>query len=336
MGWTIRGEHIVVQQPFGTQLVSELYRNGLNLVPRVLLREDFDYGTALDGSRLQIEKDRYLSVSSRLREGIRSDPRFKAELHHTTWWLLGRFTRAVRGLEAAAMSSNVTPELLESTLSLGDQALALTEFNGMLPMAWYRERLHTLAGSDGALAVEDFAHSAIIPHRTLVYRAKLQLAIRCMEDPAKAHSHAERFTRRYGYLEYSQENPLLPSPAEDTGLLLQEVQSMIAGTDSRRELVGIRARRRASRDRYHFALAQIAATMERQGEAPEAIQNFVSSLALISLAATEEEYRHIWQARLWRTLRAIVLGLDFPLGLVSRSELLRATRRRPEFTPVWR
>src|SRR5690349_13267930 len=139
MGWMLEGDHVVVQDTFGCRVLNQLYQKSLNLLPLVFLNDSAGYGVHLDDSRLKISKDRYFAVHGTLREKIKYDLAYKIELHRITWSLLYEFARITANFEAAVVGRHLDSQHLDAALDACAKVLTLTEFNGVLPLEWYRE-----------------------------------------------------------------------------------------------------------------------------------------------------------------------------------------------------
>lgn len=337
MSWTIEGDYIVARLSGPVQIVEELYQQGFNLVPRMFLGIDIDYGQQAEPGQLHIPKERFFHVAGGLREKVRSSPAYRAELHRLTWSLLHEFAVATRHFNGAVRSGTLTVEHLEQALQAHARVLALTEFNGLLPFAWYREQLAALDTPEGPLRVEDFAYSAVLPHIIQLRCGRLRLLQRYLTQENYLDDHAiVSFIYRLGCHDLPWLSPLFL----DTATVIDQVRTSIVTLstvtsvdDATAEVQQVQRNRKSAHERYKTCLGKVATTMLQRGADGAAVQNVIGALRVIALATTEEELRHIWQDHFWMGLGAVLRGLELPVTLVSIEELLRTFRHRPHFVP---
>lgn len=330
-GWQIKGEQIVVEQDSSaSRIYTSLYTKGINLVPRMLLNEQQDYGVILDDRKLSIEQERYYEVHFGLREKVKHDHAFKIKLRDTTWAMLDRFKEATLSFERAVLKNELTSQLLEDSIQACAEVLSLCEFNGMIPRTWLTNELEKLS-PDYSLSVDDFAYCEVVPHRVLLRIGKLNLLEQYLKnDHNFDDADIRSFIRDYGLYDPTMSDPLLLRPSEQPDIIRKEIE-MMAQTmgleDIQKELDLISYNRQDGYLRYHQNLEKVGSIMERNGIAVDIIQNFLSTLAIVSLAATEEEYRHIWMDRFWRSLGYVARGLELPVALITLNDLATSFRQ---------
>ncbi|GBF75030.1 hypothetical protein PA598K_03409 [Paenibacillus sp. 598K] len=330
--WYKDGEHIVAGEPFYEMIRNDLYGAGVLNVPQVLLGEEEPYGQRVEKTISHLPLERFFHVSGSLRDGIRTSISFKTRLRELTWRELRAFNEASRVFERAVELGDLTPELLQASLDAHGRVLALTEFNAMLPLQWYRDRLAALCEGREPIQMDSFSYSEIMPHRLLLRRGKLKLALTYLRCGGKLRSADYRhYIKHYSHFDI-QTLPMLKDPQDEERQALQEVEQILSHAseaDVREELASLRTRRYAAKARYDASMGRVVEYMHQNGEAWPAIRNFASALAMISLATTEEEYRHICQDRFWRALGAVIRALELPPSRVNCSSLVEALRQRP-------
>lgn len=334
--WYVRGEYVVTEDTHTNRTVAELYQRGKNLIPRLLLGMNAPYGSHYGGHRLHIPKDRYIEIQSRLREGIRSDLRLKADLYRTTWHTLQQFRTTTCRFERAIRHGCVSSDLLDESFRTCASALTLTEFNGMLPLTWYREQLARYNAERWDISLEHFFYSDVTPYRILFRRGALRILHRVLRETRRlTHRDIATFVACYGYLDPRPPGPLLRRPSERTARATAELSTMARDTTVdaiEAELRELSRRRDETRARYHAGLSYLARRMSADGTDDVMAHNVLSAFAIASLASSEEEYRHIWLARFWRAVGAVLRGLDLPASASTR-DILRAARLRPTWQP---
>jgi hypothetical protein len=251
--------------------------------------------------------------------------------------MLREFVAATQRFETAVLQRTLTPELLKSSLEACAKVLALIEFNGMLPLTWYREKLAAIFQGDEPLKVEDFYYAEVMPHRLLLRRGKLRLVRQYLRNGGHvSNQELASFIRRFGYLDPGPTDPLMKRPTEDPERVLAEVELLAKSMTvdiATAELRELRKKRLEGRARYTANLGRVARRMEERGYSVSEIRNFISALTIVSLATTEEEFRHIWQDRFWRALGAVARGLSLSVQMVSGNDIIEALSLRSTFTP---
>lgn len=337
MAWVLEGDNIIAALDGPVRIVEELYQRGFCLIPQLLLADQAEYGDRIDDSRIQISKERFFQVAIGLREKIRTDTSYKAELRRITWTLLHEFARATRRLNSAVRGGSLTPDLLVECLDAHARVLALTEFNGILPFAWYRECLTVLSGTGARLTVEDFAYSEVVPHIIQLRQGKLHLLKQYHNNCGRlTDSDIASFVRRLGCHDLPWLSPLLMRPQEQLERTREEIVAMARSTtaiEASRELARMRSNRQVAREHYEANLATAAKAMLERDDDGAKVHNFISALAILSLATTEEEVRHIWQDHFWKGLGAIMRGLELPVRVASVQDVVSSLRQHPQFVP---
>lgn len=331
-GWTIKGEYVTVEEDNLNRVYSQIYVRGINQVPIVLLGDTQEYGEIVNDYTLKIQKDRYFAVHGGLRQKIIEDFAYKIRLRTVTTDVLQAFAQMVATLEGDVTQHTLTADQLDGAIQACIRAVSLVEYNGMLPLNWYQERLATILMDDDRLKWEDFAYCEVMPHRLLLRCGKLRLLMTYFDKGgALSDDDVARFIWKFGLYDPTMTDPLELRPLETDAFVRQEIESMATITtreEAQRELQHLIQNRREGRKRYHHHLAVVAERFKQQGASVQEIRDFVSALSILSLAATEEEYRHIWMDRFWRSLGIIVRTLELPVATTSIEEVSASFRQR--------
>jgi tetratricopeptide (TPR) repeat protein len=331
MGWTLERDYVVCEQDFHVRIAVDAYVQGVTLIPRVFLDEADSYGFVMNTNRVFIDKDRYLDVVGRLRRGILWDENLRKHLGKITYSALGNLRVAIDRLETAVLTAQARGVHLEEAITAFSAATSLAEFNGILPIGRLRE---ILADHAPELHIEDFAYSRVLPHLLLLYRGKLLLASRYYREGACLRlDSVQRYCSRYGYLDYDRTNPMLDCATEDPITARLEVMTLARDLGSMEsvdaEIAALSRKRMSRRLQYRAGLKVVETAMQKNNVPDATVQNVIGALRCLSLATTEEEHRHILQARLWRILRSIARGLDVPACFVTAKQLALEMDRRP-------
>ncbi|MWC27628.1 hypothetical protein [Paenibacillus sp. MMS18-CY102] len=338
MGWSFREDSVIVEEEYRSRFCCELYQAGTNNVPNLFFQQNEPYGECISYRSLVIPKDRYMSVSGELRNLIKSDLAYKRELHSITWSTLKKFSKMAYALERGVKSETVTPEFLDYAVRICGETLGLCEFNGALPVTWYRSKLEEISAmGPHNIELEHFYYSEVMPHRLLVRMGKLLLLKEYFSHNGQVSGDAiEHFIRRFGLHDPEWSDPLALRQWQRKEYIVREIQTMAKQMSMEMvkfELDQLISNRIDSTIRYRQKLAQVAENMLANDRSKAEIYNFISALAVVSLATTEEEYRHIIQDHFWRSIGQIARALDLPTAVISREDLLSsfAKRRRTAF-----
>lgn len=332
MGYRI-GEYYHDEIVMNARIVTELYQNGFNRVPRVILGDNKLYGELKDENHLAIQIDRYFDVNGRVREGIRSDLGFKINLRKTVWNELQAFKKATDDFNLKVSTNRLTAEHLEESFKAHIQVLTLVELNFALPYTWYQDMLNKISEDTTILNTSDFSYCEIMPHTLIVRWAKLRLALKLLRGKGKiSDEDIEFYITYYSYLDRNI-HPL-EKPALKKNEIIEEIIHITERqtiNEIKDEIRTISTNREKAKDTYYQNLLFITELMREKGFPQKEIQNFISALTIISLTATEEEYRHILQDKYWRALGLTLERLELPVKLVSRSQIIDAINKQPNF-----
>lgn len=336
MSLELQGEWVVVTNIWQTRIVTNLFQEGMNLIPRIFLNDAADFGIYDHEGCIKIKKDRFFYIQGKLREGIRTDIQLKQNVRRLTWQSLQEFKVATQTFEHAVTNRLLTPPLLNQSLDACAKVLALTEFNGSVPFEWFRDELERISTEEKRLTMEDFSYCEIVPHRQLLRWGKLRLLRQyLMQKHVLSKTEINRFIFEYSYLYPNWFYTLEKQAGEDAESVLKEMETMAQSMDIesiRSELRQIYHNRQETKLRFEKNLQYVAKLMVNQQASLSELQNFLSALNFLSLTMTEEEYRHIWQYRFWRSLAAVIRGLELP-ATVSKKDLSLALEHWPHFTP---
>lgn len=336
MSLEIQGEWVIVSHNWQTRIMVSLFQEGFNLVPRVFLNEEADYGVCDQEGILKIRKDRFFHVNGKLREGVRTNLHLKTHSRQLTWRALQEFKAATQIFENAVMRRLLTPDSLFQALDACAKVLALTEYNGCVPFEWFRDELERISTEERQLTMEDFSYCEILPHRQLLRWGKLRLLRQYfLNNYSLNEGEINRFIFEYGYLYPNWFYDLEKRSGENAESVLKEMKTMAQNIDLngiRTELQQIYRNRLETKLRFENNLQYVTQLMVDQQATLSQIENFLSALNFLSMAMTEEEYRHIWQYRFWRSLSAVIRGLELP-ATVSKKDLHLALQHCPNFIP---
>ncbi len=328
MGWYFSGENLIVEERGGSKLFIDLYLDGTNNVPKVLLNEGL-YGVRSGWNKLCIKRDRYYDIALRLRQSIESDFGFRMFLKNKTHELLRRFSHETDELERQINSGRVDADWLKQSLDYYAVMLALLEFNGMISYTWFEQQLSSLSDEE-ELFIKDFSYTREYSHRVYLYMHKLNL-LRDVYDSKDfaAEKAVDEFMDTCNYLS-DKGNPLTWDFAEKKQELceeLSELREVMSREKIAEELEQIKIKRVTGWDRYNEKLCRLNELCISKGLTAQETANLLHAVTMISFTFTEEEQRHFYQDRYWVLLNKLIGKLELPHKFVTADWLVEAVRQ---------
>ena len=328
MGWYFSGENLVVEERDGSKLMTDLYLDGTNNVPKVFLGEDL-YGVRSGWNKLLIKRDRYYDIASRMRRLIETDFGFRMFLKNKTRELLKRFSLETDELERQINSGRVDADWLEQSLNYYAVMLALLEFNGMISYTWFEQQLSSLSEEE-ELFIKDFSYTREYSHRVYLYMHKLNLLMDVYDSKDFAGEKAvDEFMDSCNYLS-DKGDPLCWDFAEKKQELCEELSELREVMTRERiidELKQIQIKRETGWDKYNEKLCRLNELCVSKGLTPQETANLLHAVTMISFTFTEEEQRHFYQDRYWVLLNKLISKLELPHKFVTAKWLVEAVRQ---------
>ena len=331
--WHKAGESYVVEDIYKEAICTELYQKGLREVPNVFFGFDYLYGDKLNEQQTVIQIETHKKINGALKNGIRECPEFKARLTEITWNELMKFKNITAAFVKRVENRELSHQQLKEALDGHVRVIALAEYNGMLPVSWYNDMLKSIFKGQYHLTAWEFSFSHIQPYRITIYLAKLRILKPYLLGRTKEyHNQISSYLKHFSQLDYHYpEFPLNIDDAEEEEKLRDEIVKMAKFTDVKKidlEIDGIQQKRANSRRRYYYNLSMVGQHMRDAGYSCREINNIVSALTIVSLAATEEEYRHILQNRFWRALSVVFRSLHMPINTTCSDDLILALQQQ--------
>ena len=328
MGWYFSGEDLVVEERYDTRLMTDLYLDGTNNVPKILLGEEV-YGVRSGRNKLYIKRDRYYDIAMRMRNLIKSDFGYRLFLKKKTKELLRRFSEETDELERQVASGHVNADWLKESLDFYGAMLCLLEFNGMISFTWFEQQFVKLTDEE-ELFIKDFSYTRDYSHRVYLYMNKLQLLDKLYDSECFENEKAvDEFMDSFNYLS-DKGDPLCWDFAEKKEELceeLRELRSVMSRDRIRDELEQIKIKRTTGWDKYNEKLCLLNELCIKKGMSGPETANLLHAVTMISFTFTEEEQRHFCQDRYWVLLNKLIRQLELPHNFVSAEWLVDAVRQ---------
>jgi hypothetical protein len=198
----------------------------------------------------------------------------------------------------------------------------------MIPIAWYQDLLEQIGCGD--IAADHLLSSSILPYRLRVRRHKLRLAAELIIHGEIGSRSLQRYRRQTAPYEVFAEWCFDDSRLVDARPLLREVRDMAEGnsvSEIRQELRRIREGHRSCATFRRQGLARIAGAL-RRAYPMETAQRLTDCFGLLPVIATQEEFRHMMQARHLIVFGRAVRALEMNVAWATVDEILKAARGR--------
>lgn len=324
-----RGEYFYDFLLWDDRIRTQLYQDGFNNVPMILLGENKFYGTRIGEEGIRIYIDDYFRVNGEIRRRIREDIRYKINLHHTTWSILHEFETVLKRFVSAVNHGNLTSEEWSKVCDEHIKLLALLEMNFCLPTVWYNETLAELTKDsmrEETYSFNDMSYSEVTPYAIQVRNARLELAMKYHRGTL-TKDDCEHYMETVGVLDgeiTQKEEPYSDRVME----AMKEMCESATESELMMEIETIRKMRSKAKETYLNKLVHIANEMDYKQYSKEKSCNLFLALNIISLAATEEEYRHILQWKFFFYTNKLLRNLDLPINISSVQDVSEALKLR--------
>lgn len=326
MSWYKQGEFLIAESNLNSRLRTWTYNKGVSYVPIVFLSDNKFYGEITYENNVKIKIDDFYRIPTILRDGIKSDFEFRANLTKITWDELYKFRSITNLFEESIKNNSLDSKFFLEAMEAHGRICALVEFNSMLPLQWYKDNLYEMFSDNNEVTFSDFAFSEVIPHRILIRWAKLRLYRDYLKTNSISKEKIKLYIENYGYLEPTKNlmdcsfNELYEMTLKDLELMKKNMSK----DDVKKELNTIYKNRINSRNQYNKSLNIVIKKMKSLKKSEEEIENFIGALTIISLASTEEEFRHIIQSKFWKTLGIVLNTLEVSKEFVTCEQISKS------------
>ena len=201
-------------------------------------------------------------------------------------------------------------------------------FNILVPMEYYGDMLAEFAMQDSRITPDDFLVSMIEPHRVLVRRNMLSLALeekdnQCISEQSIRHFMDECMP----YADF--DRWLFDDDKINDPSFLQRDVAILCKNYNRQDIMDeidkLNIRRREKISRFFTCLSRVKTLApERLGE--ERTNHLVESLSFLSLVVTEEEHRHMIECRHFILLGGILKSLELDVARSTVAEIIHTAK----------
>ena len=333
LNWYKIGDSYLAEDIYREAICTELYQKGLNLVPNVFFGYSFPYGKRINERQTIIPIEMYQRINGALKDGICTDFSFKVWLNQMTWTELMAFRKVTNEFAKQVKEDRLTYYQLEKALEAHARVIALAEFNCMLPVSWYKEKLDYFCKDYQKISIWDFSYCQVMPYRVMIRLVKLRGLRYLLKKELKSFDeHVKLYLQHFSQLDYHFPSfPLRRDEDMEKQSFLNEIKEMSEHMDLgevETELNAIRANRVDSQRGYYSNLSMIGQCMLKAKESYDSVNNMISALTIVSLATTEEEYRHILQYKFWKILSCVMEDLSVSVEFTRCDDLVRALRQQ--------
>lgn len=299
----LSGDNVIFEKRnMSSRLISQLYAAGVNYVPKIFLDQDEPYGKQISEFEIQISKERFFDVHYRIRDGIKNDIEFKQRITRNTHQSMNEFHDTVADFEKSIRDGSFCVEKMAECIKKHSEVLALAEYNGCLPIEWYEKTISDILKEKTAYSL--FGHTDFISHRQQFRNAKLLLAKDFIENGYLSDEKKHEFWVQYYHLDSKIDHCMIYNENEENALMesIEEIKQSYTPQKIEEEVAFSKMSYRIAKKRYMELLDDTEKIMREQRYSEDEIINYISSLKIISLATTEEEYRHMLQDKFFRLM----------------------------------
>lgn len=323
----LNGDNVVFEKRImKSRIISQMYTAGVNYIPKIFLNENKLYGKQTSEFIIQISKDRFFQVHYRIRDGIKNDIKFKEMLTLSTKQIMNEFHDEVSDFEKSIREGTFSALKMERYIEKHIEVLALAEYNGCLPIEWYEKTIENILGKKTAYSL--FGHTEFISHRQQFRNAKLLLVKELIQYGYISSEQLHEFWVKWYHLDSKIDHSMVYHENEYDLLLnsLEELKKEYTIARIDEEIAYSNLSYQNSKERYEELLKTTEAIMRDKKYTSDEVDNYISALKIISLATTEEEYRHMQQDKFFRLLTYIFKIYDL-CPVYTSIELLISTLR---------
>ncbi len=299
----LSGDNVIFEKRImRSRLISQLYTAGVNYVPNIFLNQEEPYGKQISEFEVLISKERFFDVHYRIRDGIKNDLEFKRMITRNTYQVMNEFHDAVVDFEKTIREGSFCAEKMAQYIKKHSEVLALAEYNGCLPIEWYEKTICDILKQRTAYSL--FGHTDFISHRQQFRNAKLLLAKEYIEKGSLSNEKKHEFWVQYYHLDSKIDHCMIYDENEENALIesIEVIKQNYSTQKIEEEVAFSEMSYRMATKRYTELLAHTEEVMREQQYSVDEIENYISALKIISLATTEEEYRHMQQDKFFRLM----------------------------------
>jgi hypothetical protein len=317
------GEYFYDDLLWKNRIRTELYQDGYNYVPIVFLNEENKYGERTSEETIKIYVEDYYRINGSIRNKICFDIEYKKELFKKIWEILYSFENMlelyVKNVINITLDQKAWTKICEKHVEL----LTLVELNYCLPTRWINEQLHNIT-SEKEINFSNLAFSEIIPYTIKVRLEKLKLCISSFNGNIN-NAMLTNYLDNICYLdnEFKQDNDIL---IDEIANMVYNLCNNINKEDAEKEINHINIFREKARIKHINLLLFLGKEMVKKNIDLHSMLNLSLIFNLISLVSTEEEYRHILQAKFFYYTNKLLRKLQLPIDTSTIDDVYNALK----------
>lgn len=202
-------------------------------------------------------------------------------------------------------------------------------FNMIIPNSWYKKKIEELDIPLGKASLHDFLISFVTPHRNLVRDGKLLLALELLENGYIEENSLSKFIKDTLPYDEFEKWCFDDSKLTDSRIVIREINN-IATIYSNEEIINelneSKSRRLAKVNNFYNAMNTVIEYAKDTYSSKET-RNLLESLSFLALITTQEEKRHMLEARHCVLIGRIMRKLELDVARTRINDILNTADR---------
>lgn len=178
---------------------------------------------------------------------------------------------------------------------------AFSIFNNLIPLKYHERKFEEISIPRDVVRIDDFLVSLVEPHRNLVRKEKLKLALKYHESNDVSEIELDEFIEKY--LPYDDFDKWIfdRSRIENKSILLREIRQMtriMSAEQIEDEIKTMKEKRTQKLNKRYKSMCIVSEYCDKKLSKEETM-NILESLEFLAVSTTEEEYRHMTVCRFY-------------------------------------
>ena len=300
--------------------LRDIYFRSLYLLPQSTLCEKPFSLFKTSEEYVEIDLAEWSSCIASIASGLRDNDLVRIRLRNNVNLRLSNYNRLLTRVEKFGFQS---PAVFADLLEHMAQADAFAIFNMLLPLDYYSDILLDICDDGEILLAEDALICPFYPHRVMVRREKLKLALDVTNRAAPDDQQYQEYLRRFGVYEGYEEWIFDYSRLSNITYVKRDVDFILKSLSSdeiAKEIMLIDSNRDRQASRFIRFLDKIEELSLKHPTYRK--KNLVDMFSFLSLVVAEEEKRHMLECRHFALLGPVFSKLDIDPARINLDELL--------------
>lgn len=314
---TFNPNNVVFFNDMKLRLMQDINFESSIIAPKVLFSEEIFKNTSIYEDKLTIDFGEYTSFLSKLSSIFRENRELRQKVSLSIQNYLREYRNLLNEAELYWNRYNKLPSSkIEKLFEMICSVEVYSIFNLYLPLDHYHQVLNDLQIQDNAVSIDDFMISWEIPHRNQVRKEKLKLAKSLKTEGIINQEELNKLIN--DYLPYDSYDLWCfgDDRLTDERIIMSELKKKAKSytlEEIDKELLSMESKRKRMLRKWNIAV-NVAAEAANKKYDKNTVANVLENLTFLSIITSEEETRHMLEARHFVLLGRIMKKLKLDPG----------------------